>query len=181
MEENISEILLLVSGVTKPREPISMQVRLQLYIYFSLKIGMIFCFQRQSEWHGKGHRMPPLTRVPGVALRSLFVKTNWVCHVWCTIKPCYRCQTTLILGTLKDDSLLIHSLASNNYFSHRNALQNGVHTLSKMVSHFVKKLKILFSLDHLILLKFHQHVVQYLSNNVWRDFRLLMSASAMVT
>ena len=28
MEENISEILLLVSGVTKPREPISMPLRL---------------------------------------------------------------------------------------------------------------------------------------------------------
>ena len=30
-EANISEILLLVSGVTKPRIPISIQVRLQLY------------------------------------------------------------------------------------------------------------------------------------------------------
>ena len=29
MEENISEILLLVYGETKPREPISVQVRLQ--------------------------------------------------------------------------------------------------------------------------------------------------------
>ena len=31
------------------------------------------------------------------------------------------------------------------------------------------------------LLKFHQHMAQYLSNSVLRDLRLLMSASAMVT
>ena len=36
MEENISEILLLVSGVTKPREPTSMQVRLQLYPFWEM-------------------------------------------------------------------------------------------------------------------------------------------------
>ena len=35
---------------------------------------------------------------------------------------------------------------------------------------FVEKLKILFSSDHTILFKFNQHVVQILSNNVWRDF-----------
>ena len=36
MEENISAILLLVSGVTKPREQISMQVRLQLYPFWEM-------------------------------------------------------------------------------------------------------------------------------------------------
>ena len=36
MEENISEILLLVSGVTKPRESTSMQVRLQLYPFWEM-------------------------------------------------------------------------------------------------------------------------------------------------
>ena len=41
---------------------------------------------------------------------------------------------------------------------------------------FVKKLKILCSLDHTILFKFHFHMVQTFLRNVWRDFRLPMSA-----
>ena len=44
----------------------------------------------------------------------------------------------------------------------------------------VKKLKILWSLDHTTLFKLHQHVVQILSRNVWKDFRLPISASAIV-
>ena len=39
----------------------------------------------------------------------------------------------------------------------------------KTKTFFVKKLKISCSLDHTILFKFHQHVVQN-TNNVWRDF-----------
>ena len=47
-----------------------------------------------------------------------------------------------------------------------SVFQNSVNTLPKMVNHFffVKKLKILYSLDHTILFKFHQHVVQILIN-----------------
>ena len=46
---------------------------------------------------------------------------------------------------------------------------------------FVKKLKISCSLDHTVLIKFHYHVVQiFFLSNVWRDFRLLMSALATV-
>ena len=48
----------------------------------------------------------------------------------------------------------------NNCFSHRNLFQNGVNALSKMVLKalvFVMKLKISCSLDHTILLKFHQY------------------------
>ena len=41
------------------------------------------------------------------------------------------CWTTVILGTLKDDSLEINSLALNNCFSYRNVFQNGVYALSK--------------------------------------------------
>ena len=48
-------------------------------------------------------------------------------------------------------------------FCYRNFFQNGINALSKMVFKnlvFVKKLKILCSLDNTILFKFHQHVVQ---------------------
>ena len=45
---------------------------------------------------------------------------------------------------------------------------------------FVKKLKILCSLDHTILFKFHKHVYKHFLRNVWRDFRLPMSALATV-
>ena len=51
--------------------------------------------------------------------------------VWC-----------VIFRTLKDSSLQINSLASNDCFSNRNVFQNGVNALSKMVNHFfVKSLK----------------------------------------
>ena len=45
---------------------------------------------------------------------------------------------------------------------------------------FVKKLKISCNFDHTILFKFHWHVVQTFSRNVWRDFALTMSALAAV-
>ena len=41
--------------------------------------------------------------------------------------------TTVIFGTLKDGSIQINSLGSNNCFSYRNAFQNGGNALSKMV------------------------------------------------
>ena len=56
--------------------------------------------------------------------------------------------------------------------------------MASALHHFfcVKKLKILCSLNHTILFKIHQHVVQILfSMNVWRDFRLPISALATVT
>ena len=43
---------------------------------------------------------------------------------------------------------------------------------------FVKKFKISDSLDHTILFKFHQHVVQIIIK--WRDFKLSMIALATV-
>ena len=74
-----------------------------------------------------------------------------------------RVKTTVIVRTLKDDSLYVSRLASNYCFSHSNVFQNGVNTFSKMVDHFLsKKLIILYCLDHRILFKFHQHVVQML-------------------
>ena len=38
-------------------------------------------------------------------LWSLFVKTYWVCYDWCNFWPSYTWRTTVIFGTLKDDSL----------------------------------------------------------------------------
>ena len=66
----------------------------------------------------------------------------------------------------------------NDCSGHRNVFQNDVITLSKIVNHFwSKNLKIWYSLDHTILFKYHQHVVQVLYN-VWRNFRLPISCSA---
>ena len=78
------------------------------------------------------------------------------------------CRTTIIFGTLKDDSLKINSLALNNCFSHRNIFQNGINTLSKMVNHFLSKSSkfcivwtIRFCSNFTIMWS------KYLSNNVW--------------
>ena len=96
-------------------------------------------------------------------LRSLFVKTDWVCHVWCNFLPVYTCQTTVIFGTLKDDSLKINSLASNIFFQSQKRVPKWRQHFVKMINHFfVEKLQILFSSDHTILFKFYQHVVQIL-------------------
>ena len=58
--------------------------------------------------------------------------TGRVCHVWCNFESGYTCSITIIFGTPKNGSLKITSLPSNNYFSYRTVLQNGVNTLSKM-------------------------------------------------
>ena len=44
-------------------------------------------------------------------LRSLFVKTDWVYHVWCNFYPDNTGWKTVIFETLKDDNLLIKNLA----------------------------------------------------------------------
>ena len=91
-------------------------------------------------------------------------------------------RTTIIFGSLKVGSLKISSLAlNNNYcFSYRNVFQNVVNALSKMVlknPDFRQKLKISCSY-----IQFCSNLTsmwsKYLSNNVWRDFRLPMSALA---
>ena len=68
---------------------------------------------------------------------------------------------------LKNCSLQINSLASNNCFNDKNVSQNGINALSKMVlktvsplSFLVTKLKISSCLDHTFLFIFHQHVIQ---------------------
>ena len=88
---------------------------------------------------------------------------------------------TVIFGTLKDDSLKVNSLPLNYCFSHRNVFQNGVNTLSKMVNQFLSKSsKFCIVRTIRIYSNFTSMWSKYLSNNVWRDYRLPMSASAMV-
>ena len=72
-------------------------------------------------------------------VRAFFHKTVRVCHVYCNFKIGFKCRITVIFGTLKDGSLLIHTLASNICFSYRNMFQNGVDALSKIVDAFLSK------------------------------------------
>ena len=81
--------------------------------------------------------------------RSLFVKTDWVCHVWCNFKPGYTCH--------------------------------GVNILSKMVNHFLSKSSkfcIVWTIGFCS--NFTSMWSKYLSNNVWRDFKLQMSALVII-
>ena len=55
---------------------------------------------RNSVTYGKNVHIVVLK-----VLRSAFIKTDWVCHVWCKIEPGYTYWTTVIFDTLKDDSL----------------------------------------------------------------------------
>ena len=76
----------------------------------------------------------------------------------------------------------IKVLVSNNCFSHRNVFQNGINILSKMVNHFLSKsLKFCLAWTIRFCSNFTSMWSKYLSNNVWRDFRLPMSVSVMVT
>ena len=72
-------------------------------------------------------------------VRAFFHKTVWVCHVYCNFKIGFTCWITVIFGTLKDESLLINTLASNICFSCRNMFQNGVDALLKIVDAFLSK------------------------------------------
>ena len=68
-----------------------------------------------------------------------FLKTVRVCHVCCNFKIGFTCRITVIFGILKDESLLINTLASNICFSYRNIFQNGVDALPKIVDAFLSK------------------------------------------
>ena len=84
----------------------------------------------------------------------------------------YGSRTIIIFGTVKDDRLT-NTGALNNCLYHRNVFQNDINAFSKMVNHFLSK----SSNFAQILLKFHQDVSKYLSNNVRKDFRLSTSVS----
>ena len=89
-------------------------------------------------------------------VRAFFHKTVRVCHVYCNFKIGFMCRITVIFETLKDGSLLVNTLASNNFvLATENMFQNGVDALSKIVdAFFVKKLKISSSSDYPIMFKF---------------------------
>ena len=113
-------------------------------------------------------------------LRYVFVETDQVCHVWCN----FTCRSAVIFGTLKDDSLGFNILATKNCFSHRNFFQNGINTLLKIVNQFLSKsTKFCMVRTTQFCLNFTVTSMwsKYLSNNVWREFRLAVSASAIVT
>ena len=80
-------------------------------------------------------------------VRVVFHKTVRVCHVYCNFKICFTCRITVIFGTLKDRSLLINTLA---YIATENR-----RFVKNSWCLFVKKLKILSSLDYPIMLKFY--------------------------
>ena len=70
-------------------------------------------------------------------VRAFFHKTVRVCHLYSNFKISFTCRITVIFGTLKDESLLINTLASNICFSYRNMFQNGVDALSKIGDAFL--------------------------------------------
>ena len=72
-------------------------------------------------------------------VRAFFHKTVRVCHVYGNFEIGFTCPITVIFGTLKDESLLINTLASNICFSYRNIFQNGVDALPKIVDAFLSK------------------------------------------
>ena len=105
-----------------------------------------------------------------------FCNTNQVCHVWLNSLPGYTCQTTVVFGTLKDDSLQITNLALANCFSYRNVFQNDVNALSKKgaknPSGFLSKnskFRVVWTIRFCLNLTclWSKHFVR----NVWRDFR----------
>ena len=63
---------------------------------------------------------------------SVSHKTFRVYHVYCNFIPGYLCRITVILGTLKDGSPLIHIFVSNICFCCKNIFQNGIDALSKI-------------------------------------------------
>ena len=115
-------------------------------------------------------------------VESLFVRTDRDCHVWCKFLPSYTCRNTIYFVTLKVDSLFILYLGSNNCLNHRNLFQNGVNFFLKMVHQFLpKSCKFCIFLTMRFCSNFTSMRSKYLSKNVWRDFRLQMSVSVMVT
>ena len=103
--------------------------------------------------------------------------TGWDCHIWSNFKPGNTWWTTMIFGTLKDSSLKLNNSPLINYFRDRNFLQNSAKALSKMV---LKNIIILYFWTIWFGLHFASMWLQYVSNNVCRDFSLSASAFATV-
>ena len=106
-------------------------------------------------------------------------KTYTIFHVYCIFYSGFMCQTTVIFGITKDGSLVLNTLASWNCFTCRNLFQNGANDMSEYLTRewlFVKKLKILYSSDHPILIKFRQLVV----NIVIKELQMVFLTSTVI-
>ena len=91
------------------------------------------------------------------------------------------CQAIIIFGTLKDSSFQINSYTSNNSATEMSSKMASTCYWKYFLNPGLSNLKLLCCSDHIILFKFHQHVVQIFLRKLWRHFRLLMSALATVT
>ena len=107
-------------------------------------------------------------------------KTYEIFHVYCVFYSGFMCQTTVIFGITKDGSLVLTTLASWNCFTCRNIFQNGANDMSECLTceaAFCKKnLKIMYSSDHPILIKFRQLVV----NIVIKELRMVFLTSTVI-
>ena len=106
-------------------------------------------------------------------------KTCEIFHVYCIFYFGFMCQTTVIFGITKDGSLESNNLASWNCFTCRNLFQNGANDMSECLTFetaLCKKLKILYSSDHPILIKFRQLVV----NIVIKELQMVFLTSAVI-
>ena len=106
-------------------------------------------------------------------------KTYEIFHVYYICNSGFMYQTTVIFGIKKDESLVLNTLASGNCFICRNLFQNGANDMSECLTcetAFCKKLKILYSSDHPILIKFRQLVV----NIVIKELQMVFLNSTAV-
>ena len=69
----------------------------------------------------------------------------------------YTCRNTVIFGTLKDSSLWIKNLASNNCLTQKRIPKLRQRFVKNALPFSFEKLKLLCSSNHTILFKFHQH------------------------
>ena len=106
-----------------------------------------------------------------------------VCNVLWNIYPGFTCRTTIFFSTPKDNSLINNNLPLNTCFSNRNVFQNGV---SAFAENAYEKLEFLSKSSKFCtfwIIRFGSNFAKmwsrYVSNNVWRGFRLLVSALAM--
>ena len=106
-------------------------------------------------------------------------KTYEIFHVYCIFYSGFMCPTTVSFGITKSGRLVLNTLASWNYFTCRNLFQNGANDMSECLHLkrlFVKKLKILYSSDHPILIKFRQLVV----NIVIKELQMVFLTSTVI-
>ena len=112
-------------------------------------------------------------------------KTHEIFHVYCIFYSGFMCQTTIIFGIAKDGSLVLNTFASLNCFTCRNLFQNGANDMSECLkcetAFFKEKLKILYSSDHTILIKFRQLVVNIITKELQMVYLTSTVINAMET